>query len=65
MASTIPSVQQAVVIENPGHAADFRIRSDIPVGEPGPHEVLVRLAFTGLWYAMHLASPHPKQNNTV
>ena len=53
----IPRVQQAAVIENPGHDAHVRIRSDIPVSEPGTHEVLVRLAYTGLWYVKHLTYP--------
>jgi len=49
MTVPIPRVQQAAVIENPGENVRIRIRHDIPVGEPGPHEVLVKLAFTGLW----------------
>lgn len=53
MASQVPLVQQAAVIENPGENATVRIIADAPVSDPGPHEILVKLAFTGLWYAQH------------
>jgi propanol-preferring alcohol dehydrogenase len=47
--TSIPSVQKAALIENPGDNAKIVIRSDIPVGKPRLHEVLVKLEFTGLW----------------
>ncbi|CVL08064.1 related to ADH3-alcohol dehydrogenase III [Fusarium mangiferae] len=48
MSSSIPSVQKAALIENPGDDARIIIRSDIPVGDPGENEILVKLEFTGL-----------------
>ncbi|RSL47816.1 hypothetical protein CEP54_013219 [Fusarium duplospermum] len=48
MDSPIPKVQKATLIENPGENAQICIRSDIPVGVPGRHEVLVKLSFTGV-----------------
>ena len=53
MTSQVPHVQQAAVIENPGENATVRIIADAPVSDPGPHEILVKLAFTGLWYVWH------------
>ncbi|CAG7558760.1 unnamed protein product [Fusarium equiseti] len=47
MTST-PSVQKAAVIENPGDNTKIVIRSDIPVGKPRQHEILIKLEFTGL-----------------
>jgi hypothetical protein len=49
MSSSIPSVQTAALIENPGDDARIVFRSDIPVGNPGVNEILVKLAFTGVW----------------
>lgn len=48
--TSVPKVQQAAVIENPGPDASVKIISDAPVGNPGEHEILVQLAITGLWY---------------
>ncbi|KAF4949507.1 hypothetical protein FSARC_13451 [Fusarium sarcochroum] len=48
MSSSIPSVQKAALIENPGDDAKIVIRSDVPVESPGPNEILVKLAFTGV-----------------
>ncbi|KAG5795918.1 hypothetical protein H9Q69_005063 [Fusarium xylarioides] len=48
MSSSIPSVQKAALIESPGNDARIVIRSDIPVGNPGENEILVKLEFTGL-----------------
>ncbi|SPO02043.1 related to ADH3 - alcohol dehydrogenase III [Cephalotrichum gorgonifer] len=48
MTSEIPHLQQAAVIESPGDNAKVAIQTDIPVGEPGPDEILIKLAFTGL-----------------
>ncbi|KAK1641381.1 hypothetical protein BDP81DRAFT_458186 [Colletotrichum phormii] len=39
----IPAVQKAVIFENPGPDARIVVRDDVPVGTPGPYEVLVRL----------------------
>lgn len=49
MSSSIPSVQTAALIENPGNDAQIVFRLDIPVGNPGVNEILVKLAFTGVW----------------
>lgn len=49
MAASIPSVQQAAVLQNPGDKFTVVLRNDIPVGNPGPNEVLVKLSCTGLW----------------
>ncbi|QGI97351.1 hypothetical protein CEK26_010420 [Fusarium fujikuroi] len=48
MSSSIPSTQKAALITNPGNDARIIIRSDIPVGNPGENEILVKLGFTGL-----------------
>ncbi|WZH49370.1 chaperonin 10-like protein [Fusarium acuminatum] len=48
MSSSIPSVQTAALIENPGDDARIVFRSDVPVGNPGVNEILVKLAFTGV-----------------
>ncbi|KAF4463313.1 ADH3-alcohol dehydrogenase III [Fusarium albosuccineum] len=48
MTSPIPSFQKAALIEKPGDDATVCFRSDVPVGNPGPHEILVKLSFTGL-----------------
>ncbi|RGP72893.1 alcohol dehydrogenase [Fusarium longipes] len=48
MSISIPLVQKAAVIENPGDDARVVIRSDIPVGKPGKNEVLIKLSFTGV-----------------
>ncbi|RFN48806.1 hypothetical protein FIE12Z_6861 [Fusarium flagelliforme] len=46
--ASIPSVQKAALIENPGDDARIVIRSDIPVGNPVKNEILIKLEFTGL-----------------
>ncbi|EWY87774.1 hypothetical protein FOYG_09167 [Fusarium oxysporum NRRL 32931] len=48
MSSTVPSIQKAALIESPGNKARIGIRSDIPVGNPGENEILIKLDFTGL-----------------
>ncbi|KAK0379331.1 alcohol dehydrogenase [Colletotrichum limetticola] len=48
MSSDIPTLQRAVLFENPGPDAQVVVREDVPVGTPGPFEVLVQLDFTGL-----------------
>ncbi|KAF6827056.1 Alcohol dehydrogenase 3, mitochondrial [Colletotrichum plurivorum] len=44
----MPPLQTAAVIESPGPDGRFVIRHDLPVGNPGPGEVLIRLACTGI-----------------
>ncbi|KAH8659826.1 putative alcohol dehydrogenase [Xylariales sp. PMI_506] len=48
MSIPVPSVQQAAIIENAGPNGRVVIRDDVPVAEPGPDEILVKLAFTGV-----------------
>lgn len=47
--TSIPIHQQAAVVEDPGDNFKILLRNDIPVGEPGPEEILVKLTCTGLW----------------
>ena len=49
MASEIPKTQKVAVIENPGPNGTVVIRDDVPVAEPGPNEILVKLEYSGLW----------------
>lgn len=49
MTPSIPSVQQAAVLQNPGDKFTLVLRDDIPVGDPGDNEILVKLNCTGLW----------------
>ncbi|KAF7557696.1 hypothetical protein G7Z17_g396 [Cylindrodendrum hubeiense] len=48
MDAEIAKFQTAAVIENPGPTAEISIRNDVPVGEPGSNEILVKLAFSGI-----------------
>lgn len=48
--ATIPQTQQAAQVLSPGDSFSISIRDDIPVPEPGPNEVLIKLSCTGLWY---------------
>ncbi|CAG1963040.1 unnamed protein product [Fusarium graminearum] len=48
MSISIPSVQRAALIRNPGDEARIIIRSDIPVQNPGKNEILIKLACTGV-----------------
>ncbi|KAH8879754.1 GroES-like protein [Thozetella sp. PMI_491] len=48
MAFEIPRVQRAAVIDNPGPQAQLVLRDDAPIDEPGPNEVLVKLAVSGV-----------------
>ncbi|KAH7141477.1 chaperonin 10-like protein [Dactylonectria estremocensis] len=48
MAANMKKFQTAAVIENPGPSAEINIRNDVPVDEPGPNEILVKLAFSGI-----------------
>lgn len=65
MASQLPKVQQAAVIENPGENATVRLIEDAPVSDPGVHEILVKLAFTGLWYVTHRPPSSKSQEGTI
>jgi propanol-preferring alcohol dehydrogenase len=47
--ASIPSHQQAAVVEDPGDNFKIVLRNDIHIGEPGPEEILVKLTCTGLW----------------
>lgn len=49
METPIPSVQSAAIVENPGPNGRVRIDDAHPVENPGKHEVLVKLAYSGLW----------------
>jgi propanol-preferring alcohol dehydrogenase len=49
MANSTPLLQQAAVVQNPGENASIDLQNNIPVSNPGRHEVLVKLACTGLW----------------
>lgn len=49
MAVQIPKYQTAACIDHPHAKARLEIRHDIPVPEPGPGEVLIRLEWTGFW----------------
>ncbi|KAI1844882.1 hypothetical protein JX266_008898 [Neoarthrinium moseri] len=48
MGLQIPLVQQAAVIENPGPGGRILLRGDVSVGEPGVHEILVKLEVSGV-----------------
>lgn len=52
--ATIPQTQKAAQVLSPGESFRISIRDDIPVPEPGPNEVLIKLSCTGLWYASPL-----------
>ncbi|PKY04614.1 putative quinone oxidoreductase [Aspergillus campestris IBT 28561] len=49
--TSIPTTQQAALVENPGPAAKIVHRDDIPVATPGPNEILVKLTCTGLCHS--------------
>jgi propanol-preferring alcohol dehydrogenase len=46
---SIPELQQAAVVENPGDKFTVVLRDDIPVGTPGTDEILIKLNCTGIW----------------
>ncbi|CEI60036.1 hypothetical protein FVEN_g8168 [Fusarium venenatum] len=48
MTVSIPSLQKAAVIKNPGDEARIVIRSDVPVPSPGKDEILIKLSCTGV-----------------
>ncbi|KAK5988285.1 Alcohol dehydrogenase 2 [Cladobotryum mycophilum] len=45
---SIPAVQKAAIIHTPGPNATIRIEDDTPVGSLDTHQVLVKLAYSGL-----------------
>lgn len=45
----IPRLQQAAVVENPGNNFSVVLRDDVPVGDPGTDEILIKLNCTGIW----------------
>jgi propanol-preferring alcohol dehydrogenase len=49
MTNSIPLLQQAAVVLNPGPSYNVSLQSDIPVAKPRENEVLVKLTCTGLW----------------
>jgi hypothetical protein len=49
MSHVFPHSQQAAVVQNPGESFKVVLRHDIPVGNPGPEEILVKLNCTGIW----------------
>lgn len=49
MSQSIPRSQQAAVVQNPGENFKVVLQHDIPVGNPGPDEILVKLNCTGIW----------------
>ncbi|KAF9883898.1 hypothetical protein FE257_002692 [Aspergillus nanangensis] len=51
MEASIPSLQQAAIVQDPGHQFAVVLRNDIPVANPGPNEILVRLSCTGLCHS--------------
>ncbi|KAJ5935840.1 hypothetical protein N7466_005387 [Penicillium verhagenii] len=49
--ASIPNHQTAALVQDPGENFKILIRDDIPVGEPGPEEILVKLTCTGLCHS--------------
>ncbi|PKS11122.1 hypothetical protein jhhlp_002883 [Lomentospora prolificans] len=41
-------VQKAALIADPGPKATIKICSDVPISEPGPNEILLKLEYTGI-----------------
>ena len=50
----IPKYQTAACIDHPRPGAQLEIRHDVPVPEPGSGEVLIKMEWTGFWYASQL-----------
>lgn len=53
MAFGLPRIQQAFIVQNPGPNHTIVLRDDVPVPEPGPGEILLKLECTGLWYILY------------
>lgn len=49
MFQAIPHSQQAALVQNPGESFEVVLQNDIPVGNPGSEEILVKLNCTGIW----------------
>ena len=49
MKGAIPTTQIAAIIENPGPKGTVRITNTHPVETPNKNQVLVKLAFSGIW----------------
>lgn len=49
MTQHLPQFQQAAVVQSPGDNFRVVLQEGIPVGNPGPEEVLVKLNCTGIW----------------
>lgn len=49
MTADLPRTQTAAVVQNPGDNHTIVLQNDIPVPEPGPGEILIKLQCTGLW----------------
>ncbi|KAJ5890401.1 uncharacterized protein N7473_006629 [Penicillium subrubescens] len=48
---SIPLVQQAAVVENPGDNFTVVLRDNVPVGDPGTDEILIKLNCTGICHS--------------
>ncbi|KAJ5778747.1 hypothetical protein N7520_001993 [Penicillium odoratum] len=48
---SIPTYQKAAVVQDPGENFKIVLRDDVPIGEPGPEEILVKLTCTGLCHS--------------
>lgn len=49
MTTPIPTRQTAAVIQEPGPSGTVRIDNSYPVETPGKNQVLVKLAYSGVW----------------
>lgn len=49
MGSSMPAVQIAAIVSDPGPNGSMLIRDDAPVGTPGSGQVLVKLSHSGIW----------------
>lgn len=49
MTQPIPGFQQAALVQNPGDHFKIILQDGVPVGKPGPDEILVKLNCTGIW----------------
>ncbi|KAJ5638928.1 hypothetical protein N7528_001318 [Penicillium herquei] len=49
--TSIPNQQQAAVVQEPGDDFKIQLHNNVPVGTPGPEEILVKLTCTGLCHS--------------
>lgn len=49
MSLQIPLSQRAALVQNPGDNFSIALQDGIPIGKPGPDEILVKLNCTGIW----------------